>query len=109
MFGKGIGKFPHLLFPSTYSERLLGGHRGNAVGPATDLSDWEMQMSKRQGLVFNPEALELFAMGKVFLLYSWLKVIGIEKPRSKLKDMLRMFGFEITDQLYDLIEEHPHP
>ncbi|CAM6095275.1 unnamed protein product [Calypogeia fissa] len=67
------------------------------------------QMSKRQGLVFNPEALELFAMRKVFLLYSWLKVIGIPKPKNKVNDMLRILGFGITDQLYDLIEEHPPP
>lgn len=67
------------------------------------------QMSKRQGLVYNPEALELFAMRKVFLLYSWLTVIGIPKPKNKVNDMLRMLGFTITDQLYDLIEEFPPP
>lgn len=66
-------------------------------------------MSKRQGLVFNPEALELFAMRKVFLLYSWLKLIGISKPKSKVNDMLKMLGFSITDQLYDLIEQYPPP
>ncbi|XP_022731679.1 protein CHLORORESPIRATORY REDUCTION 6, chloroplastic-like [Durio zibethinus] len=64
------------------------------------------QMSMRMGVVFNPEALELFIMKKVFIVYSWLKQHGTPKPRLKTSDMARMLGFGIGDELFDLIEQH---
>lgn len=64
-------------------------------------------MNMRMGVVFNPEALELFVMKKVFIVYSWLKQHDIPKPRLKTSDMARMLGFGIGDELYDLIEKHP--
>lgn len=64
------------------------------------------QMNMRMGVVFNPEALELFVMGKVFVVYSWLKQHEIPKPRLKTKDMARMLGFGIGDELFDLIDHN---
>ncbi|XWS73015.1 hypothetical protein CRYUN_Cryun02cG0089700 [Craigia yunnanensis] len=40
-------------------------------------------MSMRMGIVFNPKALELFIMKKIFIVYSWLKPHGILQPRLK--------------------------
>ncbi|KAK9947445.1 hypothetical protein M0R45_003070 [Rubus argutus] len=65
------------------------------------------QMNMRMGIVFNPEALELFVMQKVFVVYLWLKQHNIAKPRLKTSDMARMLGFGIGDELYDLIDKHP--
>ncbi|KAF8393099.1 hypothetical protein HHK36_021340 [Tetracentron sinense] len=65
------------------------------------------QMSMRMGVVFNPEALELFIMKKVFIVYSWLKQHQIPKPRLKTSDMARMLGFGIGNELFDLIDAHP--
>ncbi|KAK7292004.1 hypothetical protein RIF29_07612 [Crotalaria pallida] len=65
------------------------------------------QMNMKMGVVFNPEALELFVMRKVFIVYSWLKHHNIPKPRLKTNDMARMLGFGIGDELYDLIDSHP--
>ncbi|CAL0325673.1 unnamed protein product [Lupinus luteus] len=65
------------------------------------------QMNMKMGVVFNPEALELFVMKKVFIVYSWLKHHNIPKPKLKTNDMARMLGFGIGDELYDLIENHP--
>ncbi|KAK4369888.1 hypothetical protein RND71_009363 [Anisodus tanguticus] len=65
------------------------------------------QMSMKMGVVFNPEALELFVMNKVFVVYSWLKQNEIPMPRLKTKDMARMLGFGIGDELFDLIDKHP--
>lgn len=67
------------------------------------------QMSKRLGLVYNPEALELWAMNKLFLIHEFLKARNVTKPDVKLNNMLRMLGFSISNQLYDLIEKYPHP
>ncbi|CAA2969597.1 CHLORORESPIRATORY REDUCTION 6, chloroplastic [Olea europaea subsp. europaea] len=63
------------------------------------------QMSMRMGVVFNPEALELFIMQKVFIVYSWLKENDIPMPRLKTKDMARMLGFGIGDELFDFIDK----
>ncbi|KAL2929853.1 Protein CHLORORESPIRATORY REDUCTION 6 chloroplastic [Bienertia sinuspersici] len=68
------------------------------------------QMSMRMGVVFNPEALELFVMKKVFIVYPWLKQQqGFSTPKARLKtnDMARMLGFGIGDDLFDLIDQHP--
>ena len=66
-----------------------------------------LQMSTRHGVVFNPEALELFGMKKVFIVYSWLKQQNHAKPRLKTADMAKMLGFGIGDELFDLIEKYP--
>ncbi|KAI3909764.1 hypothetical protein MKW98_014181 [Papaver atlanticum] len=66
------------------------------------------QMSMRMGVVFNPEALELFVMKKVFIVYSWLKEQNVPKPKLKTSDMARMLGFRIGDELFDLIDAHRH-
>ncbi|KAL8040731.1 hypothetical protein ABFX02_10G117400 [Erythranthe guttata] len=63
------------------------------------------QMSMRMGVVFNPEALELFVVQKVFVVYKWLKENDIPMPRLKAKDMARMLGFGIGDDLFDLIDK----
>ncbi|KAK3026561.1 hypothetical protein RJ639_041147 [Escallonia herrerae] len=65
------------------------------------------QMSMKMGVVFNPEALELFVMNKVFVAYSWLKQHNIQRARLKTKDMARMLGFGIGDELFDLVDEQP--
>lgn len=65
------------------------------------------QMNMKMGVVFNPEALELFIMKKVFIVYSWLKQHDIPKPRLKTSDMARMLGFAIGDELFDLVDERP--
>ncbi|MED6169693.1 Protein CHLORORESPIRATORY REDUCTION 6, chloroplastic [Stylosanthes scabra] len=65
------------------------------------------QMNMRMGVVFNPEALELFVMKKVFVAYSWLKHHDIPMPKLRTKDMATMLRFGIGDELYDLIDKLP--
>ncbi|KAK7388565.1 hypothetical protein VNO78_23385 [Psophocarpus tetragonolobus] len=65
------------------------------------------QMNMKMGVVFNPEALELFVMKKVFIVYSWLKHHNIPKPKLKTNDMAKMLGFGIGDELYDFVDKHP--
>lgn len=66
-------------------------------------------MSLRMGVVFNPEALEIFVVKKVFVVYGWLKENEIPMPRLKAKDMARMLGFGIGDDLFDLLDNYHHP
>ncbi|KAG6490790.1 hypothetical protein ZIOFF_052103 [Zingiber officinale] len=68
------------------------------------------QISTRLGIVFNPEALELFVLNKAFHVYPWLKQQELPKPRLKTQDMARMLGFGLDEALFDLIDQCPlHP
>jgi len=65
----------------------------------------------KSGIVFNPEALKLFAMKKVnfrcVLLVAGLQQhINVPKPRLKTSDMARMLGFGIGNELFDSIDQH---
>ena len=60
------------------------------------------QFSPIDGIRYNPEALEIFVMGKVFTLDAWLKEKGID-GRSRLKFMTQMLGYELDDALFNLL------
>jgi len=60
------------------------------------------QFHPRDGIQFNPEALEIFVMSKVFVLSRWLKGQGIEGP-SRLKSMTQLLGYEIDDAFFELL------
>lgn len=51
---------------------------------------------------FNPQALELFIVQKIFVLTDWLNSQGIPS-KSKLKAMALTFGIEMDDAFFDLI------
>ena len=68
------------------------------------------QFSPIDGIRYNPEALEIFVMGKVFTLDAWLKEKKVEEnsskgsvPRTRLKFMTQMLGYELDDALFDLL------
>ena len=60
------------------------------------------QFSRSEGIIYNPEALEIFVMQKIFVLSAWLQQQEIA-PRSRLKSMAQMFGYEIEDSFFDSI------
>lgn len=62
------------------------------------------QFSRTAGIQYNPEALELFMMQKVFVLADWLKQQGIPSA-NKLKFMTKMLGYELEDGLFELLEQ----
>ena len=77
------------------------------------LLDWEAQELGRytamlvphqfgpNGIEFNPEALELFLMQKIFALSDWMQQQGIAS-RIKLKFMAQMLSYELEDEFFDL-------
>lgn len=79
------------------------------------LLDWKLELARytamlvphqfhpKEGIQYNLEALEIFVMHKIFGLSSWLKTQGIE-GRSRLKAMSQMFGYELDDGLFDLLD-----
>ncbi|MGA9382149.1 MAG: CRR6 family NdhI maturation factor [Phormidium sp.] len=55
---------------------------------------------------YNPQALELFIVQKIFVLTDWLNNQGIPS-RSKIKAMALTFGIGMDDAFFDLISTNP--
>lgn len=56
----------------------------------------------QQGILFNPQALDIFVMAKVFTLWHWLQGQGYAAP-EKLKAMAAVFGYELDGDLFALL------
>ncbi len=61
------------------------------------------QFSPTEGIRYNPEALEIFMMQKIFAIAAWLKSQGISRY-TRLKFMTQMLGYDIDDGLFDLLK-----
>lgn len=59
------------------------------------------QFSAREGIQYNPEALEIFLMHKIFVLGDWLKQQGIPST-SRLKSMAQMLGYDLDDGFFEI-------
>lgn len=60
------------------------------------------QFNRKEGIQYNPEALEIFVMAKLFILTDWMRIQKIEST-SRLKSMAQMFGYELDDGFFELI------
>ena len=60
------------------------------------------QFSPLDGIRYNPEALEIFVMRKVFEIDQWLHNRQFE-GRNRLKLMTQMLGYELDDSLFKLL------
>jgi hypothetical protein len=60
------------------------------------------QFSAREGIQYNPEALEIFLMQKIFILGDWLKQQGIPST-SRLKSMAQMLGYDLDDGFFEIL------
>jgi hypothetical protein len=60
------------------------------------------QFHPKDGIQYNPEALEIYVMHKTFVLFNWLKELGIESP-SRLKAMTQMLGYELDDAFFEML------
>ncbi len=59
------------------------------------------QFNRKQGIEYNPEALEIFLMQKLFVLTDWIQQLGIPS-KSRLKSMAQLLGYDLDDSLFDL-------
>jgi hypothetical protein len=60
------------------------------------------QFSRQEGIQYNPEALEIFVMQKIFVLTDWMKTNGINSS-STLKSMAQMLGYELDESFFEVI------
>lgn len=58
------------------------------------------QFSRSEGIIFNPEALEIYVMHKIFLLAQWCKQQDISATAS-LISFAQLFGYEIEADFLD--------
>jgi hypothetical protein len=61
------------------------------------------QFSSKEGIQYNPEALEIFLMHKIFILSDWLQKQNITSP-SRLKSLAQILGYELDDAFFEMIE-----
>jgi hypothetical protein len=61
------------------------------------------QFHPKEGIQFNPEALEIFVMHKLFAVANWLKQQNLES-RSRGKAMAQMLGYELEEGFFDLLQ-----
>lgn len=59
------------------------------------------QFNRKEGIEYNPEALEIFLMQKLFVLTDWMQQLGIPS-KSRLKSMAQLLGYDLDDSLFDL-------
>jgi hypothetical protein len=62
------------------------------------------QFSSKEGIQYNPEALEIFLMHKIFVLSDWLQTQNIASP-SRLKSLAQILGYELDDAFFEMIEK----
>ncbi|NJK66890.1 MAG: CRR6 family NdhI maturation factor [Microcoleus sp. CSU_2_2] len=60
------------------------------------------QFHRSEGIQYNPEALEMFLMSKIFVLTDWLNQQEIPS-KSKLMAMSQMFGYDLEEDFFDVI------
>ncbi len=60
------------------------------------------QFHPKDGIQFNPEALEIFVMHKVFVLMNWLQGQGMQ-GRSRVQGMTQMLGYELEDEFFKVL------
>ncbi|WP_448561243.1 CRR6 family NdhI maturation factor [Trichothermofontia sp.] len=60
------------------------------------------QFQRVEGIRYNPEALEIFVMHKLFVLHDWLQQQALPS-RNRLKAMAQLLGYELEDAFFDLL------
>ncbi len=64
------------------------------------------QFNRNEGIQYNPEALEIFVMQKIFILQAWLAQQGLPS-NFRLKSMAQILGYDIDDSFFELINRLP--
>lgn len=60
------------------------------------------QFSPTEGIRYNPEALEIFVMGKIFVIATWLQTQGVTQY-TRLRFMTQVLGYDIDEGLFELL------
>ncbi|NEQ34831.1 MAG: CRR6 family NdhI maturation factor [Okeania sp. SIO3I5] len=58
------------------------------------------QFHRSEGIQYNPEALEIFLMHKIFVLKDWLNKQNISS-KSRLMSMSQMLGYDLAEEFLE--------
>jgi hypothetical protein len=58
------------------------------------------QFSRSEGIIYNPEALEIYVMHKLFVLFNWYRRQGITAT-SRLKSFAQLFGYDLDESFFE--------
>lgn len=61
------------------------------------------RFNRREGIQYNPEALDIFIMNKIFVVHKWLRQQEI-MGNSRLKAMAQIFGYNLDDNFFSLLD-----
>ncbi|MBK4731920.1 CRR6 family NdhI maturation factor [Oxynema sp. CENA135] len=64
------------------------------------------EFHRTEGIQYNPQALEIFLMHKIFSIAIWLQHRGIS-GQSKLMGLAQMLGYELDESFFDAIALRP--
>ena len=59
------------------------------------------QFSRSEGIIYNPEALEIYVMHKIFILSYWCQQQKITGT-NRLKSFAQLFGYDIDDSFFEI-------
>ncbi len=62
------------------------------------------RFSQTEGIIFDPEGLEIFVMSKLCTIDRWLKGRGIKAP-TKLQQMVQTLGYDIDPAFFQLLDD----
>lgn len=60
------------------------------------------QFHRTEGIQYNPEALEIFLMQKIFILSNWLKQHNLP-TKSRLMSMAQLLGYDLDDTFFNFV------
>jgi hypothetical protein len=61
------------------------------------------RFNRSEGIQYNPEALDIFIMNKIFVVHKWLRQQEI-MGNSRLKAMAQIFGYNLDDNFFSLLD-----
>ncbi|WP_071516461.1 CRR6 family NdhI maturation factor [Geitlerinema sp. PCC 9228] len=61
------------------------------------------EFHRTEGIQYNPEALEIFLMSKVFAIHEWLRQRQMPS-KSRLMSMAQVLGYDLEAGIFDLLD-----
>ncbi|MCO5604559.1 hypothetical protein L7F22_058727 [Adiantum nelumboides] len=62
------------------------------------------QISRKLGVVYNPQALQLFLMKKLFVCLQWLQACKVPEATQLVSNMSEALGFKVETEFFEQLE-----
>ncbi|ERN42414.1 hypothetical protein KR51_00009390 [Rubidibacter lacunae KORDI 51-2] len=92
-FVRADARYPWLPFALDWRAGELGRYAAMLV---------PHEFHRTEGIQYNPEALELFVMSKIFAIANWLGQQQLPS-RSRLQSFAQMLGYDLDDAFFKML------